>query len=68
MSVGGAGQCEEGVSSGKGWPVRGWVSGRRVGQRGSGTVGGEWGSERRVVQMEEGVAMGHVILLFHPPN
>ena len=68
--VGGGGQWEEGASSEEGWPVRGWVNGRRVGQRESGTaVAGEWGSEWRVVRWEEGEAMGHVvILMFHPPN
>ena len=47
----------------------GWFSGRRVGQSESGTVEGEWGIERRVVQWEEGEAMGYVVILFfHPPN
>ena len=66
--VGGGEQYKEVASSGEGWPVRGWVSGRRVGQRESRTLGGEWGSERRVVQWEEGETMGHVVFLFHPPN
>ena len=66
--MGRGGQWEEGASSGEGWPVRWWVSGRRVGQRESGTVGGEWERARRAAQEEEGEAMGRaVILLFHPP-
>ena len=49
---GGGGQCDEGANSGEHWPVRGWVSGRRVGQRESGSgksgeVGGGWYSGRR---------------------
>ena len=43
-----------------------WVSGRRVEQRESWTVGGECGSQRRVVHWEEGEAVGPVVILFHP--
>ena len=40
-----------------------------MGHRESGMVGGELGSETRVVQWEEGEGMGHVVIfLFHTPN
>ena len=49
--------------------VGGGGTGRRVGQRESGTVVEVWGSDMMVVQLEEGEAVDHgVILLFHPPN
>ena len=34
-------QWEEGAGRGKGWPEEQWVSGRRMGQRRSGTVRGQ---------------------------
>ena len=66
---GGCRKWEEDVDSREVGPVGGWVSGWRVGQRESGAVRGECNSERRVVQLEEGEAVGHVlILLFDPLN
>ena len=40
---------------------------RLCGGLASGTEGG-WGSERSVVQWEEGEAVGYVVMLLHPSN
>ena len=37
-------------------------------QREGRSVRGEWCSERRVVHWEEREAVGHVVILFHPPK
>ena len=60
------GQWEEGAVTGRfgQWEEGVW----RVEQMESGSVGGEWCSERRVVQWEEGEAVGPVVNLLHPPN
>ena len=56
------GKWEEGGAEGR------WVEAGAVEQREGGEVGGEWCRERWVVQSDKGEAVGHVILLFQPPN
>ena len=54
-------QWEDGAGTGR---VRQWEEG---GQRESVWRVGQWCRER-VSQCEEGEAVGHVVILFHPPN
>ena len=44
------------------------MEGGSVVQREGGSVQEEWCSERKVVQWQEGEAVGKAVILFHPPN